>query len=284
MVAQLAEQIYDQFDYCIWLSIDENSQVNDLIKHCLTIFHSELNLDINTSSLLALLVSHLRQYRCLLVMDALDCVFQVGNIDTCYRDGYGAYAQFLSCIITTQHQSLLVATSRVQPQQLQYYSSEQVRFLPLKGLQQATISKIFHERIVKQISYEDWATICQYYQHNPTLLNIVTKNLDYWSELTELKLQSIIEPFEEIDKLLEQEINYLSDLDKEIVCWLAVNCRENKSEHLSRKINQPRNKVLNRLNKLKIRSLVIRNQDSYLLQPLLKNFLQRRLIRQALQN
>ena len=115
-------------------------------------------------------------------------------------------------------------------------------------------------------------------------LKIANNHLDIF---TEDDAEHVIEDLcllEAIGELLEQELSYLSPLGKEIVYWLAICCTPLSSDELSRQIKHDRSrlKFLHSLKSLMERSLVIKENNTYTLMPIMKVYLRRKLVKQAL--
>ena len=291
LVTKYAEQQQDNFDATIWFSLQNSPKVEVLLQSCLQLLNEQLNIDSidlpdDFDSLLNLLILYLRQYRCLLVLDSLQSIIEVGTSAVYYRSGREGYGQLLRCIITASHQSLLVATSRVKPKLLSFYSREQVRFLNLQGLQSSELSKIFQPRLSENLDKSELESIGNYYMRNPQVLNIVASNIE--------RLQMQIDDFlqhppiiEEVDYLLGREIEYLSNIEQQIIHWLAIDCYSDTVEALSRRIGHfvSKTNLLEGLHGLQERSLISCDEvRKYQLAPLIRDYLQRRLIKLSLPN
>jgi hypothetical protein len=220
------------------------------------------------------------------VLDSLQSIIEVGNSAVYYRSGYEPYGQFLRCIITASHQSLLLATSRVKPKLLSFYSREQVRFLNLQGLSSSHLNKIFQSRLSEHLPESKLQHLWAYYMYNPQIINIVTANIE---RLNNLQIDDFLQHtpvIDEIDYLLRQEINYLSYLEKQILHWLAVDCSANDIKALNRRIGQfiSKAKLLEELHNLQERGLIGYETGQYTLAPLVTDYLQRKLVQLSLAN
>ncbi|GAB4523050.1 MAG: hypothetical protein Tsb0014_00180 [Pleurocapsa sp.] len=291
LVTQYAQQQQNNFNAIIWFSLQNSPQVEVLLQSCLQLLAGQLNLNLTNLStdfdyLLNLLINYLRQYRCLLVLDSLQSIIEVGESAVYYRSGYEPYGQLLRCIITASHQSLLVATSRVKPKLLSFYSREQVRFLNLQGLNSCHLSKIFQSRLSRNFPESKLQHLWAYYMYNPQILNIVTANIE---RLDNLQIDDFLHHtpiIDEIDYLLHQEIGYLSHLEKQIIHWLAIDCYANSIKALSRRIGQfiSKARLLEGLHNLQERGLINCETGQYTLAPLIKDYLQRKLVQLSLAN
>ncbi|WP_036483547.1 ATP-binding protein [Myxosarcina sp. GI1] len=291
LVTKFAKQVSDRFEYIIWFSLTDAPSVKFLLANYLHIFDPSSNkeTDINSDSLhnlLAKLIYYLRQHKCLLVLDELQAILKAGDYTASYRQGYEEYGQLLRCLLSTQHQSLLIATSCIKPKILDYYSTDRVFFLNLKGLQQSSIVKVFSKRLTANLSETEWQNLSQYCQYNPQILNIVVGSMkNLMKEDIALVLRDIFR-LKEIEELLDRELNYLSLLEKEIVYLLAISCCGSTFKTLERIISnsQSHSQRLESLNSLKERHLVLQKDNLYVLQPLIKDYARRKLINLGVKN
>ncbi len=291
LATKFAHKQQKQFDYVVWLSVQNAPPVETLLKICLQVFDSPLisrsfDESISFEALLVELVSYLRNYRCLLILDGLQEILECTDSATYYRQDHEQYGQLIRSIITTDNKTLLVITSRINLKALNYYGQNQVRCLSLGKLNNTNVDNILPSSFNDNHPQLKWSDICQYYLYNPQLLKIVASNLEKLPEIeTEESIKNIAS-LEEIDNLLNLELNYLSRLEKEIIHWLAIDCMTKTVATLMVKIEQSISKIklLEALDHLNQRSLVTKFNNTYLLAPLIKDHLQRKLIRLSLQN
>jgi hypothetical protein len=292
LATKFAKQVSDQFEYLIWVSLSDYSSVKNLLKNYLQIFPAQAEASLllddtdNIGNLLTKFIEYLRTFRCLLVVDGLESILQRNRAAIYYRQGFEEYAQLLRCLVATEHQSLSIFTSSIKPKVLEYYASDRVLFLPLKGLQQSSVNKVYRDRLKTNLNELQWQNLSQYCQYNPQILNIFVGNFnnvspeEFESSLREISLLM------EIEKLIERQLKYLSELEKEIVYWLAINSACRKTELLDRHIFQvrPKSQLQESFNFLKERGFIEKKDSSYVLQALMKDYIQRKLIKIGLQH
>ncbi len=291
LATKFAYKQQQDFDYVVWLSVQNAPPVETTLKICLKAFNSSLisspHESVSFEDLLVELVSYLRHYRCLLILDGLQEILECTESTTYYRQDCEKYGQLIRSIITTDNNALLVMTSRIKLKALNYYAQDQVRFLNLGQVHKINLDNIFLSTVNHSYFQIKWSEICEYYLYNPQLLKIVASNLKNLPEIDEVEasIEHLI-PFKEIDNWLNFELNYLSPLENEIIHWLAIDCRTNTVKTLRVKIEQPSSKIqlLAALDNLLQRSLITQKNNTYVLAPLLKDYLQRKLIRLAIQN
>ena len=287
LAIKLAQQLQEQFDLVIWRSLRNAPPVRDILKSILSCFESRSGKEQPTSleEEIARLLSYLRQYRCLLIFDDIQSLLGCGTCSFHYREGYEGYGQLLRSIICTQHQSLLLATSRMKPKGLTFYEEKRVRFFSLEGLQPETLRGMLRHRIQTVNSDEQWAYLLDYYLYNPQILNIIATEIQqvFKGNISQfIEQQPLIPP--EISSLIAQEFNSLTSLEKEIAYWLAIDPSCENLELLAKRIMKPiaKTQLLEGLNSLQERSLVEKKDSRYTLRSLIKEYLRQELIKQAI--
>ena len=293
LVTEFADSIKEEFDYVIWFSLSQLPSLTKLLNKYLRIInhHPDNLLDSKPQELSFLLsefIDCLRRQRILLVLDGLQYILQINQTSISYKENFECYGQFLRSIISTDHQSLLITTSRIKPILLEYYASNQVQFLDLLGFSDQTTMTFLDDNTDNYWKKEELLHLSATVQNNPQLLKIANNHLDILAEGDAEQVIEDLSLLEAISDLLEQELSYLSILDREIVYWLAISCNPLSLDELSKQIqNSPsRLKFLHSIKSLVERSLVTRNkgekEDAYSLMPIMKIHLRRKLVREAL--
>ena len=295
LVTEFADSIKEEFDYVIWFSLSQLPSLTKLLNKYLRIInhHSDNLVDSKPQELSFLLsefIDCLRRQRILLVLDGLQYILQINETSVSYKEHFEGYGQFLRSIISTDHQSLLITTSRIKPKLLAYYASNQVHFLDLLGFSDQTTMKFLNSSADSYWKKQELLHLSTTVQNNPQLLKIANNHLDILSEGDAEQVIEDLSLLEAISDLLEQELSSLSILDREIVYWLAISCNPLSSDELSKQIqNSPsRLKFLHSVKSLVERSLITKtkkkeeNEDAYSLMPIMKIHLRRKLVREAL--
>jgi len=287
LVTEFANSIKEQFDYVIWFSLSQRPSLTELLNEYLSIINQGRSGDSKPQELSFLLsefIGCLREQRILLVLDGLQCILEVSQSSVSYKQEFEGYGQFLRSIVSTDHQSLLITTSRIKPKLLEYYARNQVKFLNLQGFdKQATIS-FFNADADNLMMDRELLELSGTLQHNPQLLKIAHNHLDVFIEDDAEQVVEDLSLLEPICELLEQELLYLSSLEREIVYWLAISCSAMTSKDLSRQSKQAQSKLkfVHSLKSLIERSLVIQENNAYTLMPIMRTYLRRKLVKQAL--
>jgi hypothetical protein len=230
LAAKLVERIQAKFDCTIWRSLHSAPSLAELLLDLIRVLtqRSELQLPENLSEQISLLLSYLRQYRCLLILDGWETILASGDRFGCYRSGFEGYGESIERLGTEIHQSCLILTSREKPKEIVARSGEQlaVRSLQLSGLQVTEINAIYRTIHAFWGTPEEWQQLVDYYGGNPLILKIVAAAIqDLFDGNISQFLQcwrSEIFILDGIRDLLDSQFNRLSDLEKEVMYWLAI--------------------------------------------------------------
>jgi hypothetical protein len=293
LVTELAKRNKDKFDHVIWFSLLQTPTLTTLLYSYLKLINQTNEDRVNTNSLeLSFLLSEffdcLKQKKILLVLDDLHCIFDTNETNICYKKDFEEYGLFLRSFISIDHQSLLLTTSSIKPKMLEYYSESQVKILDLQGFKFQTTKAIINSHSNVLLEVEQLSFLSKSIQSNPQLLNIIKNHLADFRDFRARALEQILQDLiliDEISNLLEQELFYLSDLEKEIIYWLAVSCYPVSLEELSYYVekSQYKLKFIQSINSLIERTLIINNNYTYSLMPIMKIYVCKKLVKQALQ-
>lgn len=292
LVTQFAQEAKQKYDRVMWFSLTNLPQAEVIVKSCLKIIAPNLYANLNDlavdfSTLLVSLVSSLREKRCLIVLDGLESIVETDSLSTYYRPGYEQYGNFFRSIIMTDNKSLLVCTSRIKPKWLSHYNSEKVRLLTLNGLDRSVSDDLLNHCFGgKNFPEQKWFNLLEYCLYNPQIINILATKIETWENEDLNDFLTEIATLDSVGFLLEKEMSYMSVLEKESIFWLAVSCSNNTVEGLRQKLSQSTSKVelLEVLKDLEQRALIVKTEDEYTLVALIKNYLQKKLVRFSLQN
>lgn len=227
---KLATQIQDKFDRTIWRSLKSAPSLSELlldIIQSLTQLH-ESYLPEKLGDRISLLLSYLRQQRCLLILDSWETLLASNDRFDYYREGYEGYGELVERLVTETHQSCLILTSQEKPKEIVAYSGEQlaVRSLQLTGLQVTEINAIYQTINTFWGTPEEWQQLVDYYGGNPLHLKIVAATIqDLFDGNISQFLQcwrSEVFILDGIRDLLDCQFNRLTDLETEVMYWLAI--------------------------------------------------------------
>lgn len=226
LAAILGKQIQAEFDLLIWRSLRNAPPIEDFLAELLQFFpnQQEAHLPKTLDAKLAQLIDCLRSSRCLLVLDNAESILQSGERCGRYREGYAGYGQLIRQIGETQHQSCVVLTSREKPISWGIKEGN----LPVRSLQLTGLPEVYAQQLLEFNgivgSPDEVRSLIEQYSGNPLTLKIVATTIrDLFAGNISDFLAVGATVFDDIRKLLDQQFNRLSDLEKQVIYWLGMN-------------------------------------------------------------
>ena len=288
LAVKIAEQIKDRFEYVIWRSLCNAPPLKDILANFIQFLSNEQETETDVPESVGdrvlRLIDYLREHRCLIVLDNAETIMQSGAHAGRYREGYSDYGELLRRVGEVPHQSCLVLTSREKPKEVASLEGEAppVRSLQLSGLKQVEGQKIFELKGLCGAESE-WEALIERYSGNPLALKIVATTIqDVFDGNVAEFLKQDTAVFGDIRELLDQQFERLSDQEKEIMYWLAINREPVSLSELREDIVSlvSQSKFLEALESLGRRSLVERSASLFTLQPVVMEYVTERLIDQ----
>ncbi|MBE9191915.1 pentapeptide repeat-containing protein [Gloeocapsopsis crepidinum LEGE 06123] len=283
LATKLATQIQDQFDVLIWQSLRDAPPVIEILTQLLQ-FNQQDTLPETYEAQLSLLLEYLRNSRCLIVWDNVDAILSDGRAGQ-YREGYEGYGEVIRRVGAELHSSCLLLTSREQPKTLTALEGNllPIRSLSLTGLSTAEVKEICQSNDCFCTSEIDWQQLQASYAGNPLAIKIVATTVRdlFDGSVTEFLAQEAI-AFGDISALLDEQFQRLSELEKQVMYWLAINrewvtLAELREDFVPR-ISQ--SKLLEVLLSLRRRSLLEKTNGLFTLQPVVMEYVTEQLIEQ----
>ena len=237
---KLAKQIQGEFDYVIWRSLRNAPPIHDLLADFIQFLsaHAQQETDLPDSldGCILRLLNYLRASRCLLILDNGETIMQAGDSlrDSCasrggaYQTGYEGYGQLLKCVGETNHQSTVVLTSREKPRDMVPHEGEvlPIRSLCLRGLQEPAVQEIFNVKGDFSGSAKEWNVLIEHYAGNPLALKMIASTIKNFFDGSIANFLEVIQQgtsvFGDIHDLLASQIDRLSDLEEQVMYWLAI--------------------------------------------------------------
>lgn len=224
---KLAQQLQGKFEYLLWRSLRDAPPLADLLTESLKLFSAqkEVSLPETVGGKISRLIEYLQKSRCLLILDNFDALLQPGKRIGIYRDSYEGYGELLKRVGEIPHQSCIILTSREKPLEVGALEGEilPVRSLLLSGLEVSAGQDIL---LAKGLfgSISETTRLIEYCRGNPLALKIVATSIRdlFTGSITSFLDQDTV-IFNGIFKLLEQQIERLSDLERQVMYWLAIN-------------------------------------------------------------
>jgi hypothetical protein len=162
------------------------------------------------------LIHYLRNHRCLIILDNLETVLDTGDTQ---------YNNFLRIIAETKHQSCVIFTSRLKPPaiKLLHKWSLSVHCLRLHGSSEIAFPLLQSQQLLgtEKQKYQ----LCNLYSNNPLFIKIITHTIMelFNGDIEQFMAQNTLLINHHISILVQQQFNYLSFLEKQIMYHLATN-------------------------------------------------------------
>ena len=285
---KLATEIQQQFEFVIWRTLRNAPPVKDILADLLQVLSIDpsTHLAETVEGRISQLINYFKKYRCFLILDNAETILKdaLDKGDHSYFcPEYESYGQFFRQVGETFHQSCLVLISREKPNQIRRMEGKKlpVRVLQLQGLQVEEIQEIFNAKGYFCGSNSEWNKLVERYEGNPLALNIVSTTIQelFDGRIGEFIKQDVV-VFGEIHHLIKQHLNRLSDMEKQITQWLAINYQPVSFSELRSQISTlvPPQQLLEALEVLQERSLVHKNAALFSLSPIVREYINNQLL------
>ncbi|MEW6492858.1 MAG: NB-ARC domain-containing protein [Cyanobacteriota bacterium] len=283
---KLAEQLQDKFEYVIWRSLHNAPSLESLLADLVQFLSNQQEIDLanDVNHRISRLLDYLKKHRCLIVLDNVETIL----CSPATQEGCEGYSELFRRIGESRHQSCLVLTSREKTKEIAALEGETfpVRSLQLPGLATAEGQAILRGKGNFLGSEDDWKTLIQSYAGNPLALKIVAATIRdlFDSNISHFIAQGTV-VFGDIQNILEQQFCQLSQLETEIMYWLAINrepvpITELKADRVSPILPS---ELLEALQSLERRSLIEKGSARFTLQPVLMEYVTNRLVKEVCQ-
>ncbi len=178
LAIRLIESIKSQFDYIIYRRIRFSPTPEATFTNLLQIF-SDKDPPQSQETQLSQLLNYLRQYRCLIVLDDVQMLFNSKQLAGQYKSGCEEYQQFFQLIGEVSHHSCVMLISSEKPRDLAKQEKENhlVRSFVLQGLGVAAEEILRDQNLCDEAN---WQTLIDTYQGNPL-----------WLKLTAIMIQEL---------------------------------------------------------------------------------------------
>lgn len=227
---EFAQQIANKFDCLLWESLRDAPPPTEIIDNAVECVSKgqETNIPSRIGDKITLLIEYLRSSRCLLLFDNIESVLDSNWRAGKYRQGYEGYGELFRRIGATDHNSCLIITSREKPKEIASLEGEKlpVRSMQLGGLKE--VGKIFQLKGLTG-SRAELDAIGDRYSGNALALKVVATTVrDLFDGNIGEFLRQDKAVFGDIRDLLDRQFERLSNLEREIMYWLAI-AREPRS-------------------------------------------------------
>lgn len=276
---KLAEQVQDHFQYVIWRSLRNAPPLATLLAELVPFLSGQQETQPDLNSFLQCLQNH----RCLVVLDNAESLLDSGSRSGQYRAGYEDYAALLHRVAETRHQSCVVVTTREEcAQSAQLAGNPAVRDLSLSGSFEASSALLDAVGLVGTDHQKHM--LCDWYRCNPLALKMVATTIrDLFAGNIALFLDQNVTLFGDIFDLIDQQYSRLSNLEKQVMRWLAIAREWISFAQLQADLNGSVTPIqlMEALRLLEGRSLMEVNAGQFTLQPVVMEYVTETLIDQV---
>jgi transcriptional regulator with XRE-family HTH domain len=225
LAASLARRLADSFDRVCWRSLRNAPPTGEWMGETIGFLSAyKVVPPESMQERLNDLLELLRARRCLLVLDNFETVLRPGAPEGGYLEACQGYGQVLRRLGQSAHQSCVLVTSREKPPELAPLEGERapVRSFRLTGLGPADARRMLEDkRLVGD--EEAWHALVGRYRGNPLALKVVSETIGevMGSEIATF-LSEAGASFGGIRRLLDGQIDRLSNVERRLLTWLAV--------------------------------------------------------------
>jgi WD40 repeat protein len=290
LTIRVARHLQNQFEFVFWRSL-RNAPLpsHTLTELLLFLGHQPDNIPSTVEGMIAGVLNYLRLHRCLISLDNFETVLQSGDLSGRYRDNYEGYGQLLRQVGEISHQSLLLVTSREYPVGIVEKSGDAlpIRTLQLAGVDLTAAKAIFADKGVFVGSDEDWQTLVDHFGGNPLVFKLAAPLIKDFSQGDISAGVNLIRQglfaFSDIRDALARQFNRLSDTEKAVMFWLAINREAATLQTLQLDFwpQDAQGDLLQALVSLHRRSLIESTPDGFVQQPAVMEFVTDTLIEQV---
>ena len=212
---QLIQHIQYEFDCIIWRSLRDAPPLQTLQTDLIKFLSQQQETE------LPYLINYLRSHRCLIILDDVQTIFSSGQLAGNYQQGYENYGTFFKQIAESCHNSCIVLLSREKPTEIAALEGNRknCQTLQLNSLGEPA-REIFTDKGLAES--EKWSELIDIYRGNPLWLNIVSAAIQdlFSGKVSEfLSYDSLV--LGDLEYLLHQHFQRLSDSEKQVMSWLA---------------------------------------------------------------
>jgi hypothetical protein len=231
LILELDKKIQDEFKYVLWKELSNAPPIQETLYSILNFISmgQENDQERTESEFIRLIISYLKQNRCLIVLDNMESVMCTGEQLGLFRNECKKYDELISEVVKINHESCLIITSREKPKIVSNLSStpnfdNRIFSLELKGLGEEAKEIINSKNLIGNTGQkEDLIKICN---GNPLILHSVCAwiatdlNNNIQSFLDDANNQGVI--YGDPDRILEKHFDRLSQEEKTVIFWLAI--------------------------------------------------------------
>ena len=288
LAVHLVEQIKHEFDFIIWRSLATSPPLSILQTNIIQFFCRggaavpAANADgvvvpengATTGGLP--LLNYLQKYRCLLILDDVQMVNSSGQLAGIYQPGYEDYGTLFRQVGELSHNSCLVLLSSEKPREIAALEgkNQPVRSLQLNGLGAEAGEMLREKGLAEDAKLSE---LIEQYRGNPLWLKIVATMIQdlFNGSLSEFLSDDTLF-LGDLESLLHQPFNRLSESEKQVMSWLASETAPVSISKVPENLQLSRSHFLKVMQSLGRRSLVEKipegDRTFFTLAPVLKEY------------
>lgn len=223
LALRLLEDIQTHFQYVIYRSLRFYSDLSAILTNLLQIFSPDREIPDRIETQLSQLLTHLRQSRCLIVLDDVHILFNSGKLAGQYQCGYEDYQLFFKAIAEVTHQSCVLAIADEKPIASATLEKQNcpVRSLVLQGLGDAA-KEILGEQNLSNT--EKWESLIHLYHGNPLWLEVTATSIRelFGGQVSEFLSYETPIVWEPLQAQLDQKFQRLTLPEKKAIAQLTT--------------------------------------------------------------
>jgi WD40 repeat protein len=230
---EIARKCAGYFQQTIWRSLLNLPPATELCSDLLQCLNPQplLELPDALDRQIELLIAVLKRDRCLLILDNVESILEGQVQSGQYLPGYEGYDRLFRALGELPHHSCAILTSREKPHTIarsQIVSPQLVRSMTVAGMTVSAGHQLIQAYGCPQLPEQMWQEVHAHYAGNPLALKIATitaiditgggaKILELYGLMESGQLQ-----FQNIDDILNRQFNRLSEIEQQLVSWLAI--------------------------------------------------------------
>jgi hypothetical protein len=280
LAVHLVEQIKHEFDFIIWRSLATSPPLSILQKNIIQCF-CRGGAPVPAPEEKATtggfpLLDYLQKHRCLVILDDVQMVNSSEQLAGNYQPGYEDYGTLFRQVGELSHNSCLLLLSSEKPKEIAALEgkNQPVRSLQLNGLG-AGAGEILREKGLAED--ENWSELIEQYRGNPLWLKIVATMIQdlFNGNISEILSDDTLF-LGDLESLLHQPFNRLSESEKQVMSWLASETAPLSITKLRENMQLSRSQLLKIMQSLGRRSLIEKipegDRTFFSLGPVLKEY------------
>ncbi|MBH8575211.1 NACHT domain-containing protein [Nostocaceae cyanobacterium CENA369] len=222
LVAELNVESQPRFDCLIWKSVSHAPLVQELVAELIELLHPldpSFSLPDYTQPRITVFIKQLQSRRCLLILDEFDTLFQKNNFEQRLE-----YRTFFRRLVEEQHQSCLLLTGRVFPNEFDSLirAKRPIQYLKIKGLDaDAAMQILAAQGLTDPQKCQD---LIKTYSGNPLELETIGERINYFfAGSTEIFFNNETTfVSSELEAMLDRMFSQvLSEVQQQIMIYLA---------------------------------------------------------------